>query len=49
LKYEPKGLIVPIGQDPTPFIEEEDLDIFLFVDNVQNGKRKDTIYRNYDI
>lgn len=44
-KYNLPKLDVPLKNDPTPFIEEEDFDFLLFVDNVLKDKaRRQRIY-----
>ncbi|MBA3241759.1 MAG: hypothetical protein H0T60_11085 [Acidobacteria bacterium] len=43
--YPPPKLDIPLADDPTPFIEEEDFDFLLFVTNVLNDKgRRQRVY-----
>jgi hypothetical protein len=38
--------VVPVGEDPTPFVEDEDFDFGLFIANVVNNpERSAIIYR----
>jgi hypothetical protein len=44
-EYNAPKLDIPLENDPTPFVEEEDFDFLLFVNNVLKDKaRRERIY-----
>jgi hypothetical protein len=44
-EYNPPKLDIPLENDPTPFVEEEDFDFLLFVNNILKDKaRRERIY-----
>lgn len=40
IDYYPRILDPPLSLDPTPFVEEEHFDIFLFINNCVNDKAR---------